>query len=81
MTIAFTDATMMGKAFAGTRLALRMKLLDPLGTSGYAIDIPTVKLAIPSEDRQENKVFHSYGWQAEKDTATGIVNMKISKLA
>ena len=81
MTIAFTDAVMMGKAFAGTRVALRMKLMDPLGTSGYAIDIPTVKLAIPSEDRQENKVFHTYGWQAEKDSATGIVNMKISELA
>ena len=71
----------MNKAYDGTRVALRFQMMDPLGTSGYAVDIPVVKLAMPSEDRQENKVFHTYNWQAEKDSVSGLVNMKISKLA
>lgn len=81
MTISFTDSAMLAKAFDGTRVSLRMKMMDQLGTSGYAIDIPVVKLAMPSEDGQENKVFHTYNWQAEKDSTSGLVNMKISKLA
>ena len=81
ITLAFTDSATMAKAFDGTRVALRFQVMDPLGTSGYAFDIPVVKLALPGEDRQENKVFHSYNWQAEKDSVSGLVNMKISKLA
>lgn len=81
ITIAFTDSATLAKAFDGTRVVLRFQMMDPLGTSGYAVDIPVVKLALPSEDRQENKVFHTYNWQAEKDPTTGLINMKISKLA
>ena len=80
MTIGFVDSTTLAKAYNGTRVALRAQLMDALGASGYAIDIPTVKLAMPSEDTQENQRFHTYNWQAEKD-ASGIINCKLWKLA
>jgi hypothetical protein len=80
LTMGFTDKNTLTKAYNGTRVAIRSKIIDATGVQGYAIDIPTVKLAMPTEDTQENKRLHSYNWQAEKDSS-GILNWKIWKLA
>jgi len=80
ITIAYTGSTYLAKALANQHVALRVQMVGPDG-SGYAIDIPNVRLKMPSEDTSENKVFHTYAWQAEKETSdTLLVNCKISKL-
>lgn len=81
ITLAFMDSTVMAKAFDETRVALRCQMMDPTATNGYFLDIPSMKLALPSEDTQENKRFHTYNWQAERDSTSGLVNGRIWKLS
>jgi len=86
MTLAFTSGAMLTKAFNNTHIALRVQMLNAAQTSGYVIDIPNIRLDMPTDDIQENKRLHTFSWTAEKDTtagtlAAGVVNMKISKLA
>ena len=80
VTFGFTGTTYDAKVLANTHIAMRTQIIDATGTQGYAIDIPNVRLKAPSEDVTENKIFHTYPWQAEKDSTTGILNMKIWRL-
>ena len=80
VTFGFTGTTYDAKVLANTHVAIRTQIIDATGTQGYAIDIPNVRLKAPSEDVTENKIFHTYPWAAEKDSTSGVLNMKIWRL-
>lgn len=75
------DSTYWTKYIAETRIALGLYMLDPAGTTGYAIDIPRIMLGDISEQEAEENVAISVPLQAEYDSTSGLVNMRISKLA
>jgi len=82
MGLYLTGSTYWTKYLAETPIALGAVLLDPLGLTGYAIDIPSVKLSgFPKPNVTENDITIDCSFQAIRDATTGLVNWKWHKLA
>ncbi|RPJ79131.1 MAG: hypothetical protein EHM13_13765 [Acidobacteria bacterium] len=78
----FTSSTYWTKYLSEVSQALGLVLMDPAGLTGYAIDIPNVRLStFPKPNVSENDVVTSLPWQALRDSTLGLVNWKWHKLA
>jgi hypothetical protein len=82
LALNFTASTYWTKYLAETAIALGGVLMDPLGATGYAFDIPNVKIAsFPKPSITENDSVSNISWQALRDSTLGYANWKIHKLA
>ena len=78
----FNASTYWTRYLNETALSIGAVLMDSAGLTGYAIDIPAVKLtSFPKPNVQENDITADLQWQAIRDTVTGLVNWKWHKLA
>jgi hypothetical protein len=93
MDIYMTDTTYWSAYQNETTMGLTVRLMDPTVTdiklqatgTGYAIDIPNVKLSGLSESKDKTKVIHNVQWSAIKNAAAttagkATVNMSVSRL-
>ena len=69
------------KYLAETNVALSIQLMNPAGTNGYVIDIPSVEMTSLRDSATENNVVSNINWQALYNSTLGYVNMKIAKLS
>ena len=79
LSLMWIDATFWTKYAAETRVALGLKLMDPAGLTGYAVDIPAVALTDLS-DEQSGETILKVPFTVEPDSTTGLINWKWNKL-
>jgi hypothetical protein len=79
LSLMWIDATFWTKYAAETRVALGLKLMDPAGLTGYAVDIPAVALTDLS-DEQSGETVLKVPFIVEPDSTTGLINWKWNKL-
>jgi hypothetical protein len=81
MSLYLLSDTYWAKYLAETNVALSIQLMNPAGTNGYVIDIPSVEITSLRDQATENNVVSNINWQALYNSTYSYVNMKIAKLS
>lgn len=81
ISLRFNATTHLSSALNETRIALGLVMMDPAGTTGYALDIPRIFLDIPEDQEAPDDITLRFPFQAEYDSTTALVNWRWNKLA
>jgi hypothetical protein len=81
LSLMWIDGTYWTKYAAETRIALGLKLMDPAGLLGYAVDMPAVFLSDLTDEPTDNETIIKIPFMVEPDSTTGLIDWKWNKLA